>query len=74
MVRHGGFRRSRATPGAADFVPGQIFGNSGVGILRRSGNVNLDFNFANDFALPLSRRCGRDVQAHSLVRFSVVLA
>jgi hypothetical protein len=38
-----------ATPGNAGFVPNQIFGNSGVGILRGPGLVNLDFNLAKDF-------------------------
>ena len=30
-------------------TPNQIFGNSGVGILRGPGAVNLDFNLAKDF-------------------------
>ena len=37
-------------PGSG-FVPNQIFGNSGVGILRGPGLVNLDFNLAKDFAV-----------------------
>jgi hypothetical protein len=32
-------------------TPNQIFGNSGVGILRGPGAVNLDFNLAKDFRL-----------------------
>src|SRR5262249_20349739 len=32
-------------------TPNEIFGNSGVGILRGPGLVNLDFNLAKDFAL-----------------------
>jgi hypothetical protein len=40
-----------ATPGATGFVPNQIFGNSGVGILRGPGLVNFDFNLAKDFRL-----------------------
>lgn len=39
-----------ATPGPG-FFPNQIFGNSGVGILRGPGLVNLDFNLAKDFAI-----------------------
>ena len=39
-----------ATPGQAGFVPNQIFGNSGVGIVRGPGYVNLDFNLAKTFA------------------------
>ena len=37
-----------ATPGQPGFVPNQIFGNSGVGILRGPGLVSLDFNLAKD--------------------------
>jgi hypothetical protein len=40
-----------ATPGAAGFVPNQIFGNSGVGIVRGPGLVNIDFNLAKDFRI-----------------------
>ncbi len=40
-----------ATPGQPGFVPNQIFGNSGVGIVRGPHLVNLDFNLAKDFAL-----------------------
>ncbi|MBZ5636441.1 MAG: TonB-dependent receptor [Acidobacteriia bacterium] len=32
-------------------TPNQIFGNSGVGILRGPGMVNFDFNMAKDFKL-----------------------
>ncbi len=39
------------TPGAVGFVPNRIMGNSGVGILRGPGFVNLDFNLAKDFAI-----------------------
>ena len=39
-----------ATPGQVGFVPNQIFGNSGVGIVRGPGYVNLDFNLAKTFA------------------------
>lgn len=45
------FVPTSATPGAAGFTPNQIFGNSGVGILRGPGYVNLDFNLAKSFAL-----------------------
>ena len=34
------------TAGQAGFVPNQAFGNSGIGILRGPGLVNLDFNLA----------------------------
>jgi hypothetical protein len=40
-----------STPGNANFVPNQIFGNSGVGVVRGPGLVNLDFNVAKTFAL-----------------------
>ena len=41
------------TPGQAGFlfVPNRIFGNSGVGILRAPGLVNLDFNLSKDFRI-----------------------
>ena len=39
------------TPGAVGFVPNRIMGNSGVGILRGPGLVNLDFNLSKDFAI-----------------------
>ena len=39
------------TPGRAGFFPNQIFGNSGVGILRGPSYVNLDFNLAKTFAI-----------------------
>jgi len=39
------------TPGAAGFVPNHLFGNSGVGILRAPGLVNLDFNLSKDFTI-----------------------
>jgi hypothetical protein len=45
------FVQTSATPGAAGFVPNTIFGNSGVGILRGPGYVNLDFNLAKTFAI-----------------------
>lgn len=38
-----------ATPGAVGFTPNTIFGNSGVGIVRGPGYVNLDFNLAKTF-------------------------
>jgi hypothetical protein len=36
------------------FVPNQIYGNSGVGILRGPGLINLDFNLAKD--IPIKER------------------
>src|SRR5207237_9827744 len=39
------------TPGQVGFYPNQIFGNSGVGILRGPGLVNLDFNLAKNFKI-----------------------
>jgi carboxypeptidase family protein/TonB-dependent receptor-like protein len=39
------------TPGAVGFVPNHIFGNSGVGIVRGPGLVNLDFNLSKNFAI-----------------------
>jgi hypothetical protein len=39
------------TPGAVGFVPNRIMGNSGVGILRGPGLVNLDFNLSKDFPI-----------------------
>ena len=38
-------------PARPGFVPNQAFGNSGVGILRGPGLVNLDFNLAKTFAI-----------------------
>jgi hypothetical protein len=40
-----------ATPGQPGFVPNQIYGNSGVGILRGPGLVNLDFNLSKEFRM-----------------------
>ncbi|MFN7925623.1 MAG: carboxypeptidase regulatory-like domain-containing protein [Bryobacteraceae bacterium] len=37
--------------GGAGFFPNQAFGNSGVGILRGPGMVNVDFNLAKTFAI-----------------------
>jgi hypothetical protein len=37
------------TAGAVGFVPNQAFGNSGIGILRGPGLVNLDFNLNKSF-------------------------
>jgi hypothetical protein len=39
------------TPGRPGFFPNQIFGNSGVGIVRGPGLVNLDFNLAKNIAI-----------------------
>ena len=39
------------TPGQTGFVPNQIFGNSGVGVVRGPGYQSLDFNLAKDFAI-----------------------
>ena len=39
------------TPGQLGFFPNQIYGNSGVGIVRGPGSQNLDFNLAKDFRL-----------------------
>jgi hypothetical protein len=47
----GAFVPTTATVGARGFVPNQIFGNSGVGILRGPGLTNLDFNLSKDFAI-----------------------
>jgi hypothetical protein len=40
-----------AFPALTATTPNQIFGNSGVGILRGPGLVNFDFNLAKDFRL-----------------------
>jgi hypothetical protein len=42
-------------------TPNQIFGNSGVGIIRSPGFVNFDFNLAKNFAL--SERLGAQFRA-----------
>ena len=47
----GAFVPLSATPGAVGFVPNQVFGNSGVGILRGPKLVNLDFNLAKTFTI-----------------------
>ncbi len=39
-----------ASPGQVGFVPNQIFGDSGVGVVRGANYVNLDFNLAKTFA------------------------
>src|SRR5216684_1005968 len=39
------------TPGAVGFAPNRIIGNSGVGILRGPGLVNLDFNLSKEFPI-----------------------
>jgi hypothetical protein len=41
----------RAVVGQAGFVPNQIYGNSGIGVVRGPGMVNLDFNLAKDIAV-----------------------
>jgi hypothetical protein len=38
-------------PARAGFTPNQVFGNSGVGILRGPGLVNADVNIAKVFAV-----------------------
>jgi hypothetical protein len=45
------FAAISSTPGASGFVPNQIFGNSGVGVVRGPGLVNLDFNLAKTFVV-----------------------
>ena len=45
------FVPTTSTPGAIGFVPNTIFGNSGVGILRGPGYVNLDLNVAKTFPI-----------------------
>jgi hypothetical protein len=39
------------TAGGAGFVPNQAFGNSGIGILRGPGLMNVDFNLSKTFAV-----------------------
>jgi hypothetical protein len=39
------------TPGSVGFTPNRIMGNSGVGILRGPGLVNLDFNLSKTFEI-----------------------
>ncbi|HJZ97908.1 MAG TPA: TonB-dependent receptor [Candidatus Solibacter sp.] len=39
------------TPGQAGFVPNQIFGNSGVGVVRGPGYQNFDFNLSKEFPI-----------------------
>jgi hypothetical protein len=41
----------QTNPALAGFVPNQAFGNSGVGIVRGPGLVNLDFNLAKNFRI-----------------------
>ncbi len=41
------FVATRSSPGVG-FVPNQLYGNSGVGVLRAPGQVNMDFNLAKD--------------------------
>ncbi|HEY6390014.1 MAG TPA: hypothetical protein VIX89_01980, partial [Bryobacteraceae bacterium] len=49
------------TPGAVGFVPNRIMGNSGVGILRGPGLVNLDFNLSKEF--PIHERVSAQFRA-----------
>ncbi|MGH9784238.1 MAG: hypothetical protein ACRD88_08630 [Terriglobia bacterium] len=44
----------QTSPTAAGFVPNQAFGNSGVGVIRGPGMVNLDFTLAKTF--PITER------------------
>ena len=44
------FVATRSSAGVG-FVPNTIYGNSGVGIVRGPGQVNLDFNLAKDIRL-----------------------
>ena len=41
----------QVNPALPGFVPNQAFGNSGVGIVRGPGMVNLDFNLAKTFRI-----------------------
>ena len=43
------FQSIQTDPTRAGFTPNQVFGNSGVGILRGPGLVNLDFNLSKTF-------------------------
>jgi len=45
------FLTLQTDPTKAGFVPFQAFGNSGIGILRGPGLVNLDFNLNKTFAI-----------------------
>ena len=47
------FIATRSSAGVG-FVPNQIYGNSGVGVVRGPGQVNLDFNLAKD--IPIKER------------------
>lgn len=40
-----------ATPGARGFYPNQLYGNSGVGVVRGPGLTNLDFNLSKEFSI-----------------------
>jgi hypothetical protein len=44
------FVATRSSAGVG-FVPNQIYGNSGVGVVRGPGQVNLDFNLAKDIRI-----------------------
>ena len=57
----------RATPGVG-FVPNQIYGNSGVGIVRAPGLVNLDFNLAKD--IPITERFDAQFRAEFFNAFN----
>lgn len=47
----GAFVALNPTAGGVGFVPNQVFGNSGVGIIRGPKLVNLDFNLAKTFTI-----------------------
>jgi Carboxypeptidase regulatory-like domain len=45
------FQPIQPDPARAGFTPNQVFGNSGIGILRGPGFVNLDFNLSKVFQI-----------------------
>jgi hypothetical protein len=49
------------TPGQVGFFPNQIYGNSGVGIVRGPGYQNFDFNLSKNF--PIKERLNMQFRA-----------
>ena len=45
------FQLLQPNPSQAGFTPNQVYGNSGVGILRGPGMFNIDFNQSKSFAI-----------------------
>jgi len=61
------FVATRSSAGVG-FVPNQIYGNSGVGVVRGPGQVNLDFNLAK--SIPIKERVSAQFRAEIFNAFN----